>query len=222
MTTIPVTFALRGDDVVYINDVANGLACGCVCPSCGDRMVAKQGAITIHHFAHEGGSDCAGGLQTTLHLAAKAVLSRERRMVLPELTLTATARDAQGLTHTVSEKVLSARSVMFDEVTEEKRLGDIVPDLICKIGGRVLLVEIAVTHFVDDIKREKIRALGLACVEIDLSDMVSNWDWTSLTQAIVQGTAGKVWIENPTIDDRRAELQHQAQQEAAMSAQENA
>lgn len=71
--------------MVHINDVANGLACGCVCPGCDDRMVAKQGAITNHHCAHEGGSDCAGELQTTLHLAAKAVQLKERRMVLPAL-----------------------------------------------------------------------------------------------------------------------------------------
>jgi hypothetical protein len=217
MTTIPVTFALHGDDLMHVNDVANGLACGCVCPSCGDRMVAKHGAITIHHFAHEGGSDCAGGLQTTLHLAAKAVLSKERRMVLPALILTATAHDAQGIAHTVSKEALPARSVVFDEVTEEKRLGDIVPDLICKIGGRALLVEIAVTHFVDEIKREKIRALGVACVEIDLSTMVSVWNWDTLKNAVVDGIAYKAWIENPKHDELRAELQREAQEKAAIA-----
>ena len=221
MTTIPVTFALRGDDLVHINDVANGLACGCVCPGCGDRMVAKQGAITIHHFAHEGGSDCAGGLQTTLHLAAKAVLSKERRMVLPGLTLTATAHDTQGVAHTVSVEAFPSQSVVFDEVTEEKRLGNIIPDLICKTGGRSLLVEIAVTHFVDEIKREKIRALGVACIEIDLSTMVSVWDWDTLKNAVVEGVAYKVWVENPTISDLRIDLQRQAQEKAALADQDS-
>jgi hypothetical protein len=221
MSQIPVTFALRGVELVHINDVANGLACDCVCPGCGDRMVAKQGAITIHHFAHEGGSDCAGGLQTTLHLAAKAVLSKERRMVLPALTLTATAHDTQGVAHTVFVEAFPPRPVVFDEVTEEKRLGDIIPDLICKTGGRSLLVEIAVTHFVDEIKREKIRALGVACVEIDLSTMVSVWNWDTLKNAVVDGIAYKVWIENPTINDLRIDLQRQAQEKAAIADQDN-
>ncbi len=88
MTSIPVTFALRGADTVHISEVASGLACGCFCPGCGDRMVARKGPIKIHHFAHEGGSDCAGGLETTLHLAAKALLSKERRIVLPEASVT--------------------------------------------------------------------------------------------------------------------------------------
>lgn len=216
MHTIPTTFARRGSDMVHINDVANGLGCGCVCPSCGDRMVAKQGAITIHHFAHEGGSDCAGGLETTLHLAAKAVLSRERRMVLPALTLTAKVRDAQRIEHHVTEEMISAQSVVFDEVTEEKRLGDIIPDLICKVDGRALLVEIAVTHFVDNIKAQKIRALDLACIEIDLSSMVLGWTWDSLRRAVVEGVTHKVWIANPRVNDLRVELQRQAEQKVAM------
>lgn len=176
ISQISITFALRSTDLVHINDVANGLACGCICPSCGDRMIAKQGAITIHHFAHEGGSDCAGGLQMTLHLAAKAVLLKERRMTFPGLILTATAHDAQGGAHTVSVEAFPPRSVVFDEVTEEKRLGDIIPDLICKVGGRALPVEIAMTHSIDEIKRERIRALGVACVEIDLSTLAAVWD----------------------------------------------
>lgn len=219
MTTVPVTFALRGKDLVHINDVANGLGCGCVCPSCGDRMVAKQGLITIHHFAHEGGTECAGGLQTALHLAAKAVLSKECRMVLPDLTLTATAYDAKGVAHTVSKTVLSSQSIVFDAVTEEQRLGDIVPDLICKIGKRALLVEIAVTHFVDDIKRGKIQAQGLACVEIDLSSMLAAWNWDTLKHAVVESVTHKVWIEHPRITDLSSELQRQAQDEAGMSDQ---
>jgi hypothetical protein len=50
MSQIPATFALRGNDLVHINAVASGLACGCICPGCcGDCMVAKKGPIKIHH-----------------------------------------------------------------------------------------------------------------------------------------------------------------------------
>lgn len=223
MTTIPVTFALRGADLVHINDVANGLACGCVCPGCGDRMVAKQGAITIHHFAHEGGSDCAGGLETTLHLAAKALLSKERRLVLPEASAWVEIRDGNGRSREVRGKILSAESIIFDEVVEEKRLGSIIPDLICKAGERSILVEIAVTHFVDEIKREKIKALGLECIEIDLSGLAAGWNWHTLKKSIVDGVVvgkeHKRWIAHPKSKELRAELQRREQQKADMEKQ---
>lgn len=168
----------------------------------------------MHHFAHEGDSECAGGLQTALHLAAKSVLSKERRMVLPGLTLTATAYDAEGNAHTVSETPFSDQTVVFDAVKEERRLGDIIPDLICMMGQRVLLVEIAVTHFVDESKRRKIQANGLACIEIDLSSMTAVWDWDTLKNAVVDSIAHKAWVENPKVGDLLTELQRRAQQMA--------
>ena len=82
--SVPLTFALLGNGVLrHVDDVDNGLACDCFCPTCGSSLVAKHGSQTIHHFAHEGSSDCIGGVETALHLAAKEILTKERQMMLP-------------------------------------------------------------------------------------------------------------------------------------------
>jgi len=39
--------------------------------------------------------------------------------------------------------------ISIDEVSSEFRIGGIIPDLVLKSGNRELIVEIAVTHFVD-------------------------------------------------------------------------
>jgi len=40
------------------SEVPRGLDCGCVCPECGNRLVARQGEVLVHHFAHHSRSDC--------------------------------------------------------------------------------------------------------------------------------------------------------------------
>ena len=102
------------------------LACRCLCPACGARLVAKQGDRTAHHFAHEGESDCAGGVETALHLAAKEVLVKERRMTLPCLTENAEAIDSSGRPHSANRSIRSM-NVSFDSVSSEVRLGGVVP-----------------------------------------------------------------------------------------------
>lgn len=56
-TLIP--FALREADqrFVGVGDVAAGLACGCICPSCKSRLIARKGAIKVWHFAHASRAD---------------------------------------------------------------------------------------------------------------------------------------------------------------------
>lgn len=211
--SIPMTFADREGQLVHIDEVSNGLACGCSCPGCGERMVAKQGPKTVHHFAHEGGSDCAGGLQTALHRAAKAILSQEKRMRLPELKVLEEAKDGAGRTHEAS-RTLAPKTIAFDKVIDETRFGSVVPDIMGKIGDRTLLVEVAVHHFVDEAKLAKLREAGVACVEIDLSGMLDGWGWASLRSALVDGAVGKAWIFNPRESALRAAARMEAEAKA--------
>lgn len=49
-----IPFGLRSADQQYVDvqDCPRGLASGCVCPSCGLPLVAKQGTVNQWHFAH--------------------------------------------------------------------------------------------------------------------------------------------------------------------------
>lgn len=63
--------------MIDIFDAKNGLKCECTCICCGDRLIARQGSIKEWHFAHESGADCAGGVESALHLAAKQIIKNE-------------------------------------------------------------------------------------------------------------------------------------------------
>lgn len=108
----------------------------------------------------------------------------------------------------LSRYYFQPQRVTIDTVILEKKTGDIIPDILVSVGGRQLLVEVAVTHFVDAEKRGKIKALGLAAIEIDLSKCPRDLTVEALEELIIEGVAQKTWLNNPTL---RAKLSQRRQ-----------
>jgi len=185
-----MTFALAADGrKVHIDEVANGLACDCVCLKCGGKLVGRHGDVRQHHFSHYLATDGFGCTETALHLAAKAIIQQERRLILPQQLA------GMGLQLGVE--------VCFDSVSLEYRLGsgaegtEIVADAYGH-GAIDMVIEIAVHHEVDQNKVEKIRRLGLPAVEITLTNSVSSlWDWETLRHAVVADPLRRRWINLP-------------------------
>ena len=38
-----LVYGLKDGKLIYIDEAENGLDCGCVCPSCGKPLIARQG-----------------------------------------------------------------------------------------------------------------------------------------------------------------------------------
>ena len=79
---LKLTYALKDGEIVSIEDVKSGLSCGCICPACGDPLVAKKGEKMMHHFAHHAGHTCEFGYESSLYLAAKNILSKAKKIVI--------------------------------------------------------------------------------------------------------------------------------------------
>ena len=97
------------------------------------------------------------------------------------------------------KKICRGQKLKFDKVEIEKVIGDIKPDIILSVSNRKLLVEIAVTHFIDDKKRDKINKKGLSTIEIDLSEYKEKFnilDKKYLEDIIVNKVENKGWIYN--------------------------
>ena len=80
-------YALKDGKAVHISEVESGLKCGCVCPACGEKLVAKKGDRVAHHFAHYSGHTCEYGFESSLHLAAKDIISKAKKFVIPAVYL---------------------------------------------------------------------------------------------------------------------------------------
>jgi len=180
-------YAIKDGVLTHVSEVERGLKCSCVCPSCGANMIARKGNKMAHHFAHQN-AECSHGLETTLHLMAKEILEQEKRILLPLVFL--------PLEYT--NKLLTPECTMLeiDDVTIEKRLGDIIPDIIIKSGGKQLMVEIWVTHKIDDNKLRKIKELDISTIEINLSKLDRMISMNELREFLLKDEEHKFWVYN--------------------------
>lgn len=71
----PLIYAVNAEgSLVHVDYVANGNACACVCPSCGQPLVAKNaGGVLVHHFAHRKGA-CKWAAEAAVVLMAERIL----------------------------------------------------------------------------------------------------------------------------------------------------
>ena len=151
---------------VHISEVENGDACNCRCIYCGEPLTAKQGnGGKAPHFAHKPDSTCRWKeyvRQTDIHWRAEKIFLQEKEILLPRIIRT--FGNIQCL-------MFRGGTFQITSVELEKRISDFIPDIVLQIGEATLLVEIFVTHAVDDVKKDKIRKDGrYDVIEIDLND----------------------------------------------------
>lgn len=199
------SFALaKNGDIVSVADVERGLACNCICPACKEVLIAKQGDVRVWHFAHASGTECLGGAESALHLAAKHLIEKWHGMMMPEIRARKSFQlhDRREATEDVC---IGATWIDFEQVSLEESIGAIRPDLIAQIGATRYLIEIAVTHFVDHEKRSAIEMIGLPALEISLNLMGRDiLDWAALEEAVIHGTTFKAWLFHPVLKDLEA------------------
>lgn len=183
--------------IVAIADVPSGLACGCVCPGCGVKLVAHKGQSTEHHFKHYNAGECANALESALHKLAKQVLDKDRRLKLPAVSAEQGDRDFELHKAAIHE---------FDGALLEHRLGNVVPDVLVVKDGHELLVEMFVTNRCGPEKIAKIVARRLSCVEIDLRRLPRDANEEQIREALLE-TAKRHWVHNPRIAVARERLE---------------
>lgn len=176
--------------MVSITDVPSGLACGCVCPECKCQLVAKKGAVVRHHFAHHTITGCVGGFETMAHMLAKQIIADARGITLPE---------AVAERHDLRKVVNDAKWVPFDEVSLEVWQDGLRPDVVGRLRGRELAIEIFVTHKCDQEKIDILRDRGTETIEISLGEFRRHFDSDKFKEAVLR-TAPRWWVCYSLID----------------------
>jgi hypothetical protein len=210
--TIQLEYGIRDGNVLSISEIKieeKGLKCNCTCPGCGAPLVARLGKKKQRHFAHKGEAcDVVAAQQTALHMLAKEIIENSKRLLFPGIEIKrdnyidgvddyrVQARIPQSIEYR------KASIISCDSVSLERKISNIVPDIIVTVKGRSCLIEIAVTHFVDEEKEYKLKEVGLPLFEIDLSDLYnSEFSRAELTEAVLFDPNNRAWVYNPLYDE---------------------
>jgi hypothetical protein len=202
---VRLPYGITEDDrLAHVTEVASGLACGCRCPGCGERLVARKGAYKVHHFAHHVHRACAGAWETTLHRLAKEVVLEARELLLPK---------AVAKVGDLSADVASATMFRYETAEVEVDLGGLRPDAVVTGRGRQLLLEFHVRHRCGPEKIAQLRTRNLATVEIDLSRVPRLLSRAEHAEHILR-MAPRHWLHNAKVAAEEARLRFVAERMA--------
>lgn len=166
----------KNGEVVYVDDVKNGKACECFCPGCHQQLVAKnKGTDKTHHFAHKNkDNDCEHGYQSALHYMAKDLFTEMKELVFI--------------------KKGKIEKYKIDSVEIEHRLDSIIPDILVTCDGKQFIVEIFVTHAVDEEKKVKIKQMMISAIEINVSHLQKEKVDKEILRTELTNTENYSWI----------------------------
>jgi len=175
---------------VHVTEVERGLACDCRCAVCGEAVIARQGDVRGHHFAHSSnGQPCASSYESDLHRFAKRVVIEAHGLVVP---VNMAAARALGPGDDEGQRILLACTATGEEVV----VGNRRPDLLAATtAGVSVAIEIAYSSFCDFQKRQDYEDMRLPALEIDLRVFTPTaFDVARVKHALLEDVACKSWL----------------------------
>src|SRR5690349_1659924 len=114
----------QSNRLVFVSEAPRGLACHCRCVVCLEPLIARQGAVREHHFAHISGKDpCEASHESLLHRYAKQVIHESGDLVVP---LNSEVAKAIG----VNSAPVPDFRLALPRLELEKTLAGVRPDLL--------------------------------------------------------------------------------------------
>ena len=175
---------------VFVSEVPRGLACQCRCVVCGEPLIARQGAVREHHFAHASGREpCAVSHESLLHRYAKQVIEEAGGLAAPmsEVVVAQLGLDADSL---------PAGQLRLPSIEVERSVQDLRPDLLGHTeAGAAVAIDVAYASFCDLVKVERFAALRLPALEIDLRAFTPEaFDPEAVKALVLHELSSKVWL----------------------------
>lgn len=165
--------------MVHIDSVPRGLSCGCVCPYCHEKLLARHGDIREHGFAHH--SDNRGAnleicYMVSLYKLAEQIIQINKRIHVPSYY-----------------GIYEETDIKFIDVKVDSRFEreDKQPDIIAVTNDqKQYLIEFIFKYKVQH--KQAVDYKNLSCLEID----ISNQTLDSLESFLLSSKDDRRWINN--------------------------
>lgn len=162
------------------------------------------------------------GSESPLHWLVKTYLAKIGRIRVPEAwEEVSSAMPDKTLVRRIAR--VPATVLEIENVRLEHRLPGMVPDVLCTARDRKtdstmeLLIEVAVTHQVDQAKLKKITGLDLACLELDATNfsIQGRVRLAQVSAAIIGDVQNKKWLHHPSLRAAVERVRQQLRDQAA-------
>lgn len=181
-------YALKDNKLVFVDDVPNGIKCGCICPHCKAKMEAKNGGnLKKHHFSHYKAENCGLARESAYHLMTKEVIEKTKNILFPGETLPRT----------------------FENVEVEKRVdySDLQPDcVVIDSEGNRIWIEVKYTHGITKEKEDRIIKDNIDCLEIDVTKYPL--DPNEIEHLLKTDLSSKRWINSLEFRKQKEEIEN--------------
>lgn len=221
-----IPFGLKDDKYLDISEVQRGRACGCVCPSCKQNLVAKKGPNPdkmIHHFAHDKKSkdetgepiECQYSFCVVARLVIKQCLKEldQFEIQLPDWKLKLEKRDDYGREVTVSGYVTQEHHLTIDDFEVEPSGHYSELDILCRINGYLVGIHFSYQGRAMLVGNGKLNAVSIVDIDLEpLQDLYDSFDhkehesFKSLVMDYVLNVGQRSWVTHARYTARYSEL----------------
>lgn len=170
--------------MVHVDDVPRGLACGCVCPCCHERLLARHGDVKEHGFAHH--SDSRGAnlkicYMVSLYKLAEQIIETRKRVHVPSYY-----------------GIFPGKDIEFVEVKIDGRFEreDKQPDVMATSrDGKKYIIEFTFDYKVQH--KQAVDYKNLNCLEINLSGQTLE----TVERFLLEDDKDRKWLNNQELFD---------------------
>ena len=179
--------------MVHVDNVPRGIQCGCKCPYCHERLLARHGEVRQHGFAHH--SDTRGAnlkicYVVTMYKLAEQIIQSAKRIHAPSY---------YGI---FPEMDIEFVDVRIDSCFER---ADKQPDVIATTKeGQQYLIEFLFQYMI--LHKSAIDYKNMNCLEIDLS----NQSLETLESFLLSSSKDRKWMNNVTYFSQVGSLYNKA------------
>ena len=167
--------------LVHVDNVPNGDKCGCRCPYCKEKLLARHGNINEHGFAHHSdnrGANLQMCYEVTLYKLAEQIIQEYKSIKVPAY---------YGI---FQKKEIYFKDVKIDHFYERE---DKQPDIIATtLDGKQYLIEFIFKYKVQH--KKPINYKNMNCLEIDFSKQSLD----TISDFLLNSYDDRHWINNNT------------------------